>query len=460
MPMRLAAALAATVLIVLSPHPALAQHMSHAPARQDASTRADSMTMPPVQPGTMTTALGLPISRLGSGTSWLPDASPMHAAHYSAGQWGFMLHGLAFGMYDKQFSDRGDDQVSSPNWVMLMATRPLAGGFLQLRGMFSAEPFTVGARGYPLLLQSGEAYQGQPLHDRQHPHDLFMELAALYERPVARNLAISLYAAPVGEPALGPVAFPHRPSAAGDPLAPLSHHWQDATHISFGVLTAGVFTRTMKLEASLFNGREPDEHRYNFDYAGRSLDSWAGRLTVNPGVNWSLSASYGFLKSPEELRPDESQHRFTAAVLHSRPVGDGGNWSSALIYGANKHEGGYWEGSVTAETNLALDQRNEMFVRVTFVRKSGEDLVAGADPEAEFNLGGLVLGYVRELAEVEGVSLGAGVRGSLNVVPEGLEPAYGTRTPSGFAVYLRLRPALMDMNGGMEGMDHRMETMP
>jgi hypothetical protein len=456
----LVTALAATALILLIPASAEAQHM-HGRRQVDSTDYADSAMMRGMQHGAMTMTLGLPMSRMGSGTSWLPDASPMHAAHYEAGRWGLMLHGQAFGMYDKQFSDRGGDQISSPNWVMLMATRPLAGGFLQLRGMFSAEPLTVGARGYPLLLQSGEAFKGEPLHDRQHPHDLFMELAALYERPVARNLAISLYAAPVGEPALGPVAFPHRPSAAGDPLAPLSHHWQDATHISFGVLTAGVFTRTMKLEASLFNGREPDEHRYNFDYAGRSLDSWAGRLTVNPGTSWSLSASYGFLKSPEELSPDESQHRFTAAVLHSRPVGDGGNWSSALIYGANKHAGGDWEGSVTAETNVAFDRRNEVFARVNFVRKSAEDLVVGTDPEKEFSLGGLVLGYVRELMEVKGVSLGAGVRGALNVIPEELEPAYGTRTPTGFAVYLRLRPAPMRMDNGMEGMDHRkMKVMP
>jgi hypothetical protein len=316
----------------------------------------------------------------------------------------------------------------------------------------------VGARGYPLLLQSGEAYQGDPLHDRQHPHDLFMELAALYERPVAKNLAISLYAAPVGEPALGPVAFPHRPSAAGDPLAPLSHHWQDATHISFGVLTAGIFTRSFKLEGSLFNGREPDEHRYNFDYAGRSLDSWAGRLTVNPDAHWSLSASYGFLQSPEELRPDESQHRFTASVLHSLAMGADGSWSSALIYGANKHEGGDWEGSITAETNLAFDGRNEVFARVNFVRKSAEDLVVGPDPVEEFDLGGLVLGYVRELAEVRGVSIGAGARGALNLIPAGLEPAYGTRTPAGLAVYLRLRPAGMEM-GDAHGMEHPMGGM-
>ena len=220
----------------------------------------------------MTGVLGIPMTRNGSGTSWLPDAAPMHAAHFTAGRWSLMVHGSLYAMYDRQLTQRGDAQVSSPNWGMLMAGRGLAGGFLQFRGMFSVEPFTVGGRGYPLLLQTGESYRGEPLHDRQHPHDLFMELAALYERPVASNLAVSLYLAPVGEPASGPVAFPHRPSAANDPLAPLGHHWQDATHISFGVLTAAIFSRTVKLEGSLFNGREPDEDRYDFDYAGRSLD--------------------------------------------------------------------------------------------------------------------------------------------------------------------------------------------
>src|SRR5207247_772095 len=191
----------------------------------------------------------------------------------------------------------------------------------------------------PLLVQSGESDQGAPLHDRQHPHDLFMELAALYERPVARHFALSLYLAPVGEPAVGPVAFPHRPSAADDPLAPISHHWQDGTHITFGVVTAGIFTRSAKLEASWFNGREPDEIRTNFDYAGRRLDSYSARLTVNPEPRWSVSAWYAYLRSPEALNPDESLHRIGASALTTQPVGTEGTWSSALIYGANAQIG-------------------------------------------------------------------------------------------------------------------------
>ena len=283
--------------------------------------------------------LGIPETRTGSGTSWVPDVSPMHDTHIMLGGWTLMLHGKGFFQYDWQGGSRGSNQLGVVNWAMAAASRSLGGGQLQLRAMLSAEPWTIGSRGYPLLVQSGESYQGAALHDRQHPHDLFMELAALYERPVARNLGFSLYLAPVGEPAVGPVAFPHRPSAADDPLAPISHHWQDGTHITFGVMTAGVFTRNVKLEASWFNGREPDENRTNFDYAGRRLDSYGTRLTVNPGPRWSLSTWYAYLKSPEGLHPDESLHRIGAAALTTQAVGRAGTWSSALIYGANDQIG-------------------------------------------------------------------------------------------------------------------------
>src|SRR2546425_116745 len=233
--------------------------------------------------------LGIPETRMGSGTSWLPDAAPMHAAHFRLGAWTVMLHGRAVVQYDHQAGLRGDSRVSLIDWAMLAASRTVAGGRLHLRGMISSDPWGVGSPGYPLLLQTGESDRGVPLHDHQHPHDLFMELAALYERAVARNLAVSLYAAPVGEPAVGPAAFPHRPSAADDPLAPLAHHWQDGTHITFGVLTAGGVARPPKLRGAGLDQSETGEDRPHFDYAGRALDSYSARLSVNPGAHWSVS---------------------------------------------------------------------------------------------------------------------------------------------------------------------------
>jgi len=396
--------------------------------------------------------LGISETRMGSGTSWLPESSPMHAAHYMRGKWTFMLHGVGFLQYDWQGGTRGRNQVGLSNWVMGMATRQVSSGHLQLRVMLSAEPWTIGSRGYPLLLQTGETYKGAPLHDRQHPHDLFMELAALYERSIARSVGVSLYLAPVGEPALGPVAFPHRPSAAADPLAPLSHHWQDGTHITFGVLTAGVFTHSAKLEASWFNGREPDENRTNFDYSGRRLDSYSARLSVNPGPRWSVAAWYAYVQRPEELRPDESLHRIGASLLTTQSVGQGGTWSTALIYGANDHLGASpLSSSFVVESSFDVGM-NGFFGRAEYVRKSAEELVIPSVPSTtEYDVAALVLGYLRNLGRVVGLEGGLGVRGSLNFLPSSLEGAYRSRTAGGVAVYLRLRPAA----GGM-----KMEAMP
>lgn len=438
--------------------------------------------------GMLPRPLGITMEREGSGTSWLPDETPMYARHIRAGQWELMLHGNAFVQYDKQgYGDnkRGDSQFGSVNWGMLMADRELGGGFLQLRSMVSLEAFTVTGAGYPLLLQSGESYQGQPLHDRQHPHDLFMELAAMYDHPLTSNLALQLYVAPVGEPAIGPVAFPHRPSAMDDPLAPISHHWQDATHISFGVITAGFYSRYAKLEGSIFNGREPDEIRTNFDYKGRSLDSYAGRLTVNPSVNWSLQGSFAYIKSPEGLHPERSLHRVTASALNGRQLGDSGQWSSALIYGANKEAGeSSLSNSVVLESDAQLDRSNTIFGRVEFVQKTAADLaigspdgstytppnpggiypfpicnacmIPGVSQDTRYNVGVVALGYVREIGKFSGGTIGLGARGTVNFVPEALRSTYGTRTPIGTAIFLRFRPSRMNMGMNMGGMNHSM----
>jgi hypothetical protein len=400
---------------------------------------------------------GIPMTRMGSGTAWLPDASAMRAWHFTTGTWMLMVHGDAFLQYDHQGGPRGADQLGSINWGMLMAMRRLAGGTLHLHGMASAEPLTIGARGYPLLLQSGETYRGQPLYDRQHPHDLFMELSALYERPLSRTVGAMLYVAPVGEPGIGPVAYMHRPSALNDPFAPLAHHWTDATHITYGVLTAGVFTKHAKLEGTLFNGREPDEDRYDFDFD--ALDSYGLRLSVNPTAHWAVSASYGYLKQPEALHPDENQHRLGASILHTVRLGRQGEWASALVYGANKHVEpsgvtGPWEHSISAESNLQLDRANSVYGRVEYVRKGGEELSL-PDPLSgeEFDIGKLSLGYIREFAGYKGATFGLGARAGLNLLPSRLEEVYGSRTPVGMAVFLRVRPGLLE---GAHEMDAEM----
>jgi hypothetical protein len=368
-----------------------------------------------------------------------------------------MLHGFVFGQYDHQSGPRGDDQPGSLNWGMFMASHSLAGGRFQIRTMLSLDAAGVTARGYPLLLQTGESYRGEALHDRQHPHDFWMELAAMYERPIRDGVGLMLYAAPSGEPALGPVAFMHRPSAMDNPAAPLAHHWQDATHVSFGVITAGLFAHEWKIEASAFNGREPDEHRWDFDPI--RLDSYSARASFNPTMNWSLSAGYGYLKSPDALRPDESMHRLTASLLHGKSFDDEGQWASALIWGANEHSSTRdWTHSVTGESEAILDDRNTILGRAEFVQKTAEDLVldeSSSFPSARsFNVGAFTAGYIRELVQVRGATIGLGVTGTVNWVPAELETAYGSRNPTGFMIFARLRPVhhhALEMKS-MEGM--------
>ena len=391
--------------------------------------------------------LGVSMDRLGSGTTWIPDAVDLPSRRFNAGAWNFMLHGFVFGEYDKQGGTRGSSQLGSLNWAMLMATHELFGGRFQARTMLSVDAAGVTPRGYPLLLQSGETYNGAPIHDRQHPHDLWMELGAMYDRSIAKDLGVTLYAAPSGEPALGPVAFMHRPSAMDVPSAPIGHHWQDATHISFGVLTAGLFTHNVRVEGSLFNGREPDQQRWDFDPI--KLDSYSGRVSYNPNANWALNAGYGFLKSPEAPTPNVSIHRVTASAMHGSKLGADGQVATTVIWGANKasdspglsHAG-------LLESEAVVDRLNTVFGRVELVQKSAGDLVLDTPQfnfasDKIFNVGTLSLGYIREILPMSVATLGLGAMGTINVVPQALQVAYGSRTPVGFSVFLRLRPLAM-----------------
>jgi hypothetical protein len=400
--------------------------------------------------------LGISMNREGSGTSWLPDSTPMYAYHRDARDWQLMLHGNVFIQYVRDGGVRGDGQVGSTNWVMGMARRKLGSGDLALRTMLSAEPLTVGECGYPDLLATGESCDGKRLHDRQHPHDLFMELAGSYERELNSNVALQLYGGLAGEPALGPTAFPHRLSAMPGPLATVGHHWQDATHIAFGVVTAGLFGRRWKVEGSVFNGREPDENRFDFDL-GR-LDSWSGRVWLLPNDFWALQASVGQLtdaetpREPGEYRVDV--RRTTASVTNIVPLGSRGSWTNTLVWGRNRAHG-LSSDAVLLESSANLDERNIVFGRSEIARKSGEDLVleeeAPALADDVFTVGKLSVGYVRQFDNGGALIPGIGAQISMSFVPSDLEPFYEARTPVGIAIFASLKPRPMRM--------HRMTAM-
>jgi hypothetical protein len=405
----------ALLMSALAALPALAQeHEGHAQHGSEGMNH----DMP------MEGALGsYPMSREASGTAWQPDAAPMHGYHTMAGDWMVMLHGYADVAYDYQGGKRGDEKAFVASMFMGMAQRPLGGGTLGLRAMLSGDPF-MGKKGYPLLFQTGETADGvAPLTDRQHPHDAFMELAATYSVPVGSDGKGSLfgYVGLPGEPALGPPAFMHRASGVAIPEAPLTHHWLDSTHITFGVVTLGATWGGLKLEGSAFNGREPDQFRWNIETD--PLDSWSARVTWNPASAWSLQASHGRLVEPEQLEPEENAERSTASVSYVRGH-EGGYWATTLAAGVNEHDGEKSPGYLL-ETVALIAQQVTLFARVESL--SNGHLVPGE----EFDIGKLTLGGSHRVATWGALTLQLGALASAYAIPTGLEGEYGSKPLSG-----------------------------
>ena len=396
------------------------------------------------------------MGQMGSGTSWQPATTPMYMWYKNVNGWLLFLHGdLKLGV-NSQGGPRGITRFESQNWIMPMAFHRLGQGTLQLRGMFSLEPFTFSPGSSPELFQTGESYQGQPLIDKQHPHDLFMELSATYTVPLGERGTWFAYFGYPGEPALGPVAFMHRWSASENPSAPLSHHLQDSTHITFGVLTTGFTYRKFKLEGSIFNGREPDENRYDFD-AGK-WNSHSIRFSFAPDPNWAMQVSYGVLKSPEQLEPAVNQRRMTASIQYNKPF-NRGNWSSALIWGRN-HLYGTGEianlNGYTAESTLNFLDKHYLYTRLELVDKN--ELLTLADrnrlgiteQHPGFRIGAYTAGYARDILNNDGLSVALGGDVTFYSKPATLDPIYGNN-PVSYKFFIRIRPGKMGMSSHNTG---------
>jgi heavy metal-binding protein len=382
-----------------------------------------------------------PMNREGSGTSWLPDSSPMYGRMFMFDESMLMLHGAIFPRYTNVSTGRGDDRIDAPNWIMGMYSHPL-GDTAQFgaRLMMSLDPLTETGRGYPVLFQSGESWHDQPLHDRQHPHDLFDELSISFSNRFAHDLSAYFYFGYPGEPALGPPTFMHRPSAMDDPDAPLGHHWQDSTHVTFGVATLGAQWRNVKIEGSVFTGREPDEDRYDFDRP--RFDSFSGRISWNPTQNLALQVSHGYIKSPEALEPDLKRHRTTASVIYNLPLGHDSNWSNTFVWGQNHDTGEGKTQSFLIESDYQRG-RDTVYVRWERVEKSGHELVLNPPDESQiFPLSGYTIGYVRDLSHSNGLDIGLGTQFTINDRPDRLDRYYGDDLGYAFQFFLRIHPSL------------------
>lgn len=433
---------------------ATGQHMDH---NMKKDTTAAMESMPGMMEHKMDTStvpmshaysLNLPMNRNGSGTGWSPDTSPMYGYMIHSRKWMYMIHGNVSVRYNSQdmnnSGNRGGSKVDAPNWFMLMGQRRIGSkGLFHFSTMFSLDAL-FGGNGYPLLFQTGESYKGKELVDRQHPHDLFSELSIAYTQSFSKDIDAFVYVGYPGEPALGPVAFMHRSSSMNNPDAPLAHHWQDATHITFGVATLGFRYKIFKADGSLFTGREPNDQRYNFDKP--RFDSYSFRLTTNPVRSLSIQVSRAFVKSPEELNPNEDIWRTTASISHSKPLhGENHFLTSTAIWGSNKSGASSLQNSFVLESNLQLD-KFAVYGKYEYIQKSALELVLSQFNEAQlFNINAVTLGMNYTILREFKTNFSLGVQASIFKTDSSLNAIYGSSPISG-EIYMRISPTLMRMN--------------
>jgi len=376
-----------------------------------------------------------PMTRESSGTSWQPDSSPHEGIMDTQGDWSTMIHGNVYLVHDDQGGPRGDSKTFSSSMLMLMGQRSLQTGTLGLRGMVSADAL-MGKDGYPLLLQTGETADGQtPLIDRQHPHDLFMELAASYSLPLSATSSVFGYAGLPGEPALGPPAFMHRASGEDNPEAPISHHWLDSTHIAFGVVTLGYVLGGFKLEGSVFRGREPDQYRYNIETG--KLDSASVRLSYNPARDWAVQFSRGHITSPEALEPDVNVNRTTASMIYNHALPPG-NWQTTLAWGRNEPSSGAATDAYLLESAFSFPRGHTVFGRIERADKNELFEPGSALADQVFQVGKLSLGYIYDFAATLHFKYSIGALVSKYSMPTALESSYGS-DPTSYMVFARVK---------------------
>jgi len=375
------------------------------------------------------------MTRESSGTSWQPESTPLEGIQFMREDWMVMMHGFVTAVYDKQNGKRGDEKTFSTSMFMFMAQKSLAQGTFGFRSMLSLDPL-MGKSGYPLLLQTGETADGRtPLIDRQHPHDLFMELACTYSIPLSDASSVFAYFGLPGEPALGPPAFMHRFSGMDDPSAPTTHHWLDSTHITYGVFTTGYVWNTIKIEGSVFKGREPNQNRWDIETP--KFDSVSARLSFNPTDNWAMQVSYGYIDSPETLEPNVDVRRTTASISYNKPFKDA-NWQTTFAWGRNDNVPGKVLDGFLLESAIRIQSRHTLFSR--FERVAKDELFTEDDPlyGEKIPVNKITLGYVYDLPTWKHVKWGIGSSFDVNILPDKLKPRYGD-APVGFMIFVRAK---------------------
>jgi hypothetical protein len=394
------------------------------------------------------TAMENSVGFLSSGTSVEPKVVPefVPMIHTTFGNWSLMFHANVFAVKTKESGPRGAGKFFSTNWFMPMITRDFGRQTIAFRTMFSLEPATITERRYPELFQSGETAFGLPIVDGQHPHNLVMEISGRYDIRTTEMTRLYIYGGPVAEPALGPTAYPHRPSASENPLAALGHHQQDSTHISYSVITTGFSGGPIQLEASTFHGGEPGENRWTIG-TGRP-DSFSSRVAVAVGSTLTGQFSAGRLNHREVLEPNLATLRTTASIEHDVRF-EGGHISSSLIWGRNKDlpSNGVWIfNAYTAESTINFKERNWAWTRIENLDRD-RTLLTGETPAALHvqedpiaRIQAYTFGYERDLLFGPSyLNIGLGAQATAYGIPLLLKSIYGEH-PAAISFFLHVRP--------------------
>ncbi len=375
------------------------------------------------------------MTREASGTSWQPDSSVHAGLFMMEDDWMLMGHALLKGVYDWQQGSRGDTDTFLSGMFMGMATRHFDSDTLQFRAMLSPEPL-MGKSGYPLLLATGETANGTTLLiDRQHPHDLFMELSATYAHALSAAGSVFVYTGLPGEPAFGPPAFMHRQSILDSPEAPISHHWLDSTHITYGVVTTGFVHESWKIELSRFRGREPDEFRNNIETG--TLDSTSARLSWNPAPEWALQTSWAHLVSPEQLEPSKDQDRVSASAIYTLAIGAHAWWSTTLAWGSRRSTGDQSLSAYMVESAVKPTDLWTVFARAE--REHNNELNGLGSPQVAYLVAKTSIGVIRDFRVADHAKIGVGALYAFNFVPPTLSTLYGSSDPQGAMAFIRLK---------------------
>ena len=414
---------------------------------------------PPVHEHVAVSAPVLTPTKEASGTAWLPTVTPMYGTHRPWRGWDLRLTGVVFaqGLYEPGDRHRtggfSQQQVGSRNWGMFMARRSLAGGRFGVRTMFTVEPWTVSDCGSISFLATGEVCRGDTIHDRQQQHDFVMELAVDYDRRLRGEWRWQAYGGLAGEPALGPPGYPHRASALTNPVGPVTHHWLDSTHVTFGVITLGVHNQRWKFEVSTFNGREPDESRVDLDLG--SFDSVAGRVSFLPSERLAVQLSVGRLREVATEFPFPNQDpvtRVTASAVYHVPFKNDGIWATTLAYGRNYARqtvaGGILDtptGGALLESRVTFFDRHTVFGRGEIGGMPAHHLHAHEYVASVFDVGKVQVGYVRHLRAIKGLQAGLGGTLAVSVLPPALRLHYSGRTAPSFGVFFSLQGARHQM---------------